>query len=235
MATYTPEELDRQAAERHSERFTPPTPHPASVEALAEFDRIVEAERTSLSSAAFARKIPTKDVTDALAQARANAKQVEQAYAKVRQVPPSDRQHYREIADSLAERLDVAGYHKRAVAAVEALATKANEGAIPPKPQDSADAKEELRMMLDSRQTKDGIEKLATEERYAAIICGPWGRSYFRAKGQPPEYHAALVAHVAQHFGDGASTDLVTKARRFIAASSNTDIHRLQVARGETR
>lgn len=139
---------------------------------------------------------------------------------------PSDRSELRGRATNAARNAGV-GHYGNAQAAIAVLEAEARIAALPPEPRgrDRAAVVDELRMMLDSKLTKEHVLQLAAEDRYAGLLAGPWGNAYLRSKGNGG-YHDAIVAAVLPNGWDAK----VKAARQALAYSQSNNRRRLAKA-----
>ncbi len=223
MTQLAPEEADRIAAARHGQRFLPNYDQ-ASAEDISTFDDIATREEQAFAAATAGidgAGTVYSNVRKATAAARAKA----DAFARIKDALPSDREELRRRAEAMD---DGSRYYDQAITAAEVLGHEARRAAIPKPPKSSreyAQVSEELRMMLDSKLTKEHVLQLCKEERYAGLLAGDWGRAYFRSKGNG-DYHDAVVALVTE----GAGSKQSDAAKRLIAASRHADRNRLRAA-----
>jgi hypothetical protein len=223
--TYTEPSSEQIAVKRYSERFVPQV-HPADAEASKEFDSIAMKEETSFAEATKGIE-PARDVTKHLAEARKAAQAKADAYAKVRQVPPSDREHYRKIADDMA---DGSEFYRKAEDAVAVLGQEAGAAALPPAPsrREYPQIADELRMLLNGK-TKDQVVDIATRPRYVGLMAREFGLAWCEANLDKDLAQATHEAIVAKATG-GVGSQVSTAAKRVIFASRHADHSRLRAA-----
>ncbi len=217
-------ELDQRAALRESRRHLPDA-DPRHAGVAQDLEPIVQRE---LSAATQGLSGPAADAAKTLRQALAEARKAEDgltsAYDVIGKALPSDRQELRKRADALSRgHTDAYAKAEAAAAVLEAELTLA---AIPPVPDDAADAKDELRMLLEGKATREKVLEIAMESRYAGLMAGTFGKTWLRANGSPIP-HDALREAIAAKYGRGKQA---TAARKAIAAARAVGSHRLRAS-----
>lgn len=229
MSTFSPEELDRQAAGRHADRFVPQA-DPLAIKAAEGLEPLIVRE-LGIAAQGLPREARSAlaAVRVALAEARTAENGLSAAYGAVARANPSDREHLRRQADERGTWVVDAAYDK-ARAALVVLEADLAAAAIPPVPDDASDARDELRMLLEGKASKDQLLQIALEQRYAGLMAGAFGRAYLRSVGHSMPHDTLRKAIAAKY---GKTTHSVATAKA-IAASRAAGSHRLRAA-GVTR